>query len=516
MPDYRNIDLNLTPGLLTVNSSYAAKGRYIAGSNIRFFQRFPERIGGWHPFISASLGGPSRGVHAWSGPDGSRYMAFGTATHLWLMKDGALFDITPVGLTAGLVDAAPNTLVSGGWGSSGWGGIGWGGGNSIITSTAQPRTWRLANWGQDLVASYRGGPLYLWSAAGGTGVPAAQVANAPTVISDFWVSETNRYLIALGATGGAVAAGGGPMTVAWCDREAITTWAPTTTNTAGDKRLEIGSEIITSVDVRGGRLLFTDAAVYLARYIGPPFIFGIDKVGEGYDPPIGPNAAVARDGVGYWLGHQYVSSYNGAIQRVPCDVHDEVYGHLHRDQAHKVWAGLNRKHGEILWFYPDRRDGAENSRHVAVNSDGWSLGTLARTCWIDANVSVTSPVATDASGAIFLQEQGGIDGNGAPIAWELETGEVELEQGDLFMRVRKLIPDWERLSGSPTLELLPRRYPVEGAGANPARTMTLGVGKTSVRARGRSIRFRMSSSSTNNDFRLGVMRAAVRPDGARG
>lgn len=49
MPDYRNIDLNLTPGLLTVNSSYAAKGRYIAGSNIRFFQRVPERIGGGTP-----------------------------------------------------------------------------------------------------------------------------------------------------------------------------------------------------------------------------------------------------------------------------------------------------------------------------------------------------------------------------------------------------------------------------------------------------------------------------------
>lgn len=54
-----------------------------------------------------------------------------------------------------------------GWGAGTWGGGTWGNGQ---TSIQQPRLWSAQNFGQDLIAGYRGGPLYYWN--GTLGVPA--------------------------------------------------------------------------------------------------------------------------------------------------------------------------------------------------------------------------------------------------------------------------------------------------------------------------------------------------------
>lgn len=518
MADYTPIALKLAPGIVAADSAYAMKGRYVDGNNVRFYRGFPERIGGWSRLVQDKLDGPARGAHVWSDLTGQKYMAWGTANKLWLLKDTTLYDITPLGMPAGNVDAMPNTLVAGGWGTGGWGTGGWGGANEVLRSTVPPRQWILGNWGQDLVAAYRGGPLYMWTVAGGPGTRAAQIGGqAPAVVSDFFVSETNRYLVALGATGGGIAGGGDPMTVAWCDRENITVWTPTVTNTAGDKRLEIGTEIITSIDSRSGQLILTDAAAYIMRFIGPPYIWSITKAAEGHDPPVGQNAVISRDGIAYWIGYNAMTMFDGTIKQMDCDVRNVLYDNLDKVQAAKVYGGHIKRFGELVWLYPDLRDGTkENSRYIAFNQDGWSLGTMARTSWIDENLLTNNPVATAPDGTIYQHEIQGVDADGAALPWLLETGEIELGDGGQFMRTRKLIPDYQRIRGSHTVTILDRRYPQEGADVRTPVTMTPGLGRLSVRSRDRSIRMRWESNTLDNDFRMGVYRATVRGDGARG
>lgn len=500
--DYSLAPLQIAPGIVTSLSPYAAKGRYIAGDRVRFWQGEAEKIGGWIRAVPSSLEAPARGVHAWAGLDGKRYVAWGTFDKLWVMVDGVVHDVTPVGMPAGLINGQNSYA----WGQSTWGGAGWGG-TTYFNSPIQPRVWTLGNWGEDLVACWRGGPLYVWQASLGSGTPAAIVPAAPASILTFFVSEQNRYLVALGADD--------PMMIRWCSREDLTTWTPATSNTAGDKRLEIGSTIVASADTRLGQLVLTDAAAYTVRYIGPPFIFSVDKVSEGHDPPIGPNAIIAKNGTAFWMGPEHIFTYSGVIESVPCSVENEVYDNLNKDQAYKCVAGLNKKFGEVTFFYPDSRDGIENSRYASFNADGWSIGKVARTSWLDENVSTKYPIATDPTGNIYLHEVG-VDADGAALPFELESGEIEIGNGDEFIHVRKLIPDYARIAGSHAITIEARDYPQSDPRVKGPFIVAPGVKRISPRVRGRSMRFKISGDTLGSDFRLGRYRAEIRPDGGRG
>lgn len=51
-----------------------------------------------------------------------------------------------------------------GWGAGGWGMGGWGVGTAGSESL---RLWHMQNWGEDLVALFRGGPIYYWDSSSG-------------------------------------------------------------------------------------------------------------------------------------------------------------------------------------------------------------------------------------------------------------------------------------------------------------------------------------------------------------
>jgi len=117
------------------------------------------------------------------------YVTFSGATGTYATTFNAEYSITyvnansytitvPTALTAGTyggstVSAAYQTSVGpatqqplNGWGAGGWGSGVWGVG---ATSTSSLRLWTQNNYGEDLVFGYRGGAMYYWSAAGGTG-----------------------------------------------------------------------------------------------------------------------------------------------------------------------------------------------------------------------------------------------------------------------------------------------------------------------------------------------------------
>ena len=101
--------------------------------------------------------------------------------------------------------------------------------------------------------------------------PFPKCAVAPINNIGLIVTE-ERFIFALGS-------GGNPRKISWCDRENNTVWSPLATNEAGDYELQTSGEIQTAVRTRGQTLILTDVDSYTARYSGPPYIFGFERVG---------------------------------------------------------------------------------------------------------------------------------------------------------------------------------------------------------------------------------------------
>jgi hypothetical protein len=90
-------DLSLPPGLHGDDTTYAAKGRWGDGSNVRFRLGMAETIGGWESLTSDLLTGVCRTIFPWKDNGEVLNIAFGTHSKLQVWKGGGLYDITPYG-----------------------------------------------------------------------------------------------------------------------------------------------------------------------------------------------------------------------------------------------------------------------------------------------------------------------------------------------------------------------------------------------------------------------------------
>ncbi len=153
--------ITLPPGVVKNDSAFASKGRYIDSSFVRPWQGKMQKWKGWGNYFNIDFDEePARGGQVWNTLDGTTLSCFGTASKLWLIKEGVKYDITPQGYAAGLVDTAPGNS---GYGDGGYGSGPYGGGwDSVAGQGGYPRVWTFGRWGQDLVANPRGEEIYTW------------------------------------------------------------------------------------------------------------------------------------------------------------------------------------------------------------------------------------------------------------------------------------------------------------------------------------------------------------------
>lgn len=506
MANGQPIPLTLQPGLYTETTETDAKGRWTSGLNVRFWKGRPECVGGWRQITSAVISDVPRRAIVWRALDGTRFAAFGTPSTLELLYEDTLHDITPVGLSGDPL-ASVTTY---GFGDSTFGDAGPFGGGAAERSGYQAanehRIWIFANWGEDLLALVRDEEtVYHWPKEGAPPFTAiATLADAPSAI-DMFVSDEDRHLVLLGADGD-------PMLVQWASQETLDDWTPTATNTAGDKRLEVGNRIMGSVGTRFGRLILTDLAAYVMRYVGKPFIFSITKVAEKCGP-ISPTAIVAStDGRAYWMGLSGFWVFDGTVQQLDCDVQSAVFDALDTSKPFLVHSGTNTEFREITWSYPttDSADG-ECDRQVVLGTNGWWLSDIPRTTWTDTNALTQRPIATDAAGLIYEHDSVAGTGAGVDIEYTLTHNEIEIANGGSFAHVCKVIPDWQRLSGSDhNVTITVRDYPERAPTTKGPYALT--GDKKDIRARGREVSLTFSGSG---DFRMGEARIEVRPHGRR-
>tara|TARA_R110002073_G_scaffold160868_1_gene316481 strand:- start:4173 stop:5888 length:1716 start_codon:yes stop_codon:yes gene_type:complete len=438
------------------------------------------------------------------------------------------------------VNTGLNTTVTGtGWGAGPYSRGTWGSGTSIGGVEDILRLWSNDNFGEDLLINVRNGGIYYWDKSINTdpyarAVALSDVAGAdattPTIAKQVMVSDRDRHVLAFGCDPQDNIGVQDPLLIRFSDQENPLVWAAEATNTAGDLRLGTGSEIITAVETRQQILVFTDKSLHAIQYLGPPFTFGNSLISTNTTIS-SPLAAVAVDDMVYWMGEQDFYVYSGQVQKLPCSVRSYVFGNFNKSQSEKVTCGVNSSFSEVWWFYPSASSSTLD-RYVVFNyqENSWYYGELTRSSWTDRGIS-PYPIAAGLDGYLYYHEYGSDDGSSNPpsaIASYIESSQMSIGAGDSFVFLTKLIPDVTfegSVSPAPSVSMTleARSYPGAAYTSTKSSTVTRSAtvpveqftNEVMVRLRGRSFAFKINSSDTGVDWRLGTPRVALRPDGRR-
>jgi hypothetical protein len=430
--------------------------------------------------------------------------------------------------------------------------IGWGE-PAAPTIGTQLRTWTQTNFGQDLIFNPRNGPLYIWNVATNSNIYNRAVllgpgevivtstgnitldAYCPVVASAVLVSDASRFVIAFGCND-YVSTTQNPLLIRWSDQETYATWLPAATNQAGSYQLSDGSTIVAVIQTRQEILVLTDSAIYSMQYLGPPYVWGFQIMGDNISI-IGPNAAITVNNVTYWMGTDKFYMYTGRVETLPCSLWQYVFSDINLQQAFQICTGTNEGYNEIWWFYCSANSTTVD-KYVIFNhlERTWYYGTIARTAWCDSPIRAT-PMGAGYNGQLLYHENGNDDGSttpASPIEAYCQSSDFDIGAGHNFGFVWRIIPDIT-FDGSnvnaPSVVFTVR--PRQNPGANYGSTDLPSVASTQnytgqqtytvqtfteyayVRVRGRQMAFKISSDGLGVAWQLGSPRLDVRPDGRR-
>jgi hypothetical protein len=439
-----------------------------------------------------------------------------------------------------------------GWGTGSWSRGTWGSASTTSSVVLDPGSWSLDNFGQILIATVKNGKTFKWSPLNADPsaltTRATVVSGAPTRSVMSIVSERDRHLIVLGTE----TVIGDPtkqdkMFIRFSDQEDISDYTPTSINTAGTFRLDSGVKIVGAAKAKDYILILTDTSAYVMQFVGTPFTFSIRQVGSNCGA-IGQHAIKYVNGAVWWMGQAggfFV--YDGTVKALPCLVEDFVFTNkgnnlgINYNSGEIVYAGLNHLYSEINWFYP--KSGSEKiDRVVSYNYEEnvWTTGSMDRTSWADATL-YDNPYATkfNATGTpTFPTIQGVTNVNGASIYYAheignnevdstgaktaipafIQSGDFNLGEGEVFISMRRFVPDFKLLTGDAQITINLRDYPADGAVSSPLGPFTVNssTDKIDTRARSRFASLKIANTSTDQNWRFGTFRADVQPDGMRG
>jgi hypothetical protein len=323
------------------------------------------------------------------------------------------------------------------------------------------------------------------------------------------------------------------MLIRWSGQEDPYTWTPSITNQAGSLQLSHGSEIITAIQTRQEIAVFTDTALYSMQYVGPPFVWSSQLLGDNISIA-GPNAVALASGVVYWMGVDKFYMYDGRVQTLNCDLRRYIFQDFNALQNQQVYASTNEGFNEIWWFYCSV-DSTVIDRYVVYNylERVWYYGTMGRTAWLDSGL-LPYPIATTYNGKVVQHEDGVDDAEDPnavlPIAANISSSEFDIGDGHNFGFVWRILPDltFAGSSSSTTPQVTMTLYPLQNSGSGVTSTASASVVKSSsyviteqftgqiyTRARGRQMIFKIGSTQLGTTWQLGAPRIDIRQDGRR-
>ena len=244
--------------------------------------------------------------------------------------------------------------------------------------------------------------------------------------------------------------------VYWPSQETLSDWKPVDTNSAGYYDLATDGVLVCGLPTRGQTLLWTTTDIWTMTFIGGVLVFSFLRASNNCGI-IGQRAAIVLDTEAYWMGTRRFFGYAGFVKVLDCPVTDYVFNNFNWAQGAKVFAYANPQFGEVTWHYPSRA-AIECDRYVTYNyrEQHWTFGQLARVCGV-ARMPGTSgnPVLIGSDGKIYDHETGTVHGTDTPF---LESGPMQLGDGDRTMRVQRIVPD-DKTLGDVSLSLYGSMFP---------------------------------------------------------
>jgi len=540
---------------------------------------------------------PIRGLHSWRLSTGARYLAVGSTQSLRIW-DGSqssgvnapIYDITPSSVPAGAINfnSQDDFLIPGlGFGALEYGGddgvtnfddsTGSTSGGDVYGTPRYPSvdpdvrdpdafrdnysvTWSLDSFGDDLLALHSGeGTIWYWKASTASFNNTTQTATAPIALQDVTSSTSDcpshsntavlvtpeRHIMVLGPEGA-------HTKIQWASQESLTDWNPTLTNTAGDITIETKGRIIGGFKTRYGVLIFTTSDTWRTKFLGPPYVYGVERLTEGAGP-VGMKCIAGSADFVAWMSRGRFWSYTGGyIQELECSVADYVFSDINLDVEGLIAAGHNGDFGEIVWFYPKEGD-SYNTRYVTYSyrEKHWTTGELERSQW-EPSDALGFPVAAGVDGYLYRHEMDP-DTQSTPVPREstvtaptdvnglsgmesrviargvstdlhpnvadethlcfAETGAIEIGSGDQMMSVNQIISDTDTGDNGLRMQCVIADTPDE-TGVTQGPFTLENDGYTDCRFTGRQT-FLKVESPFDQEWRFGEVRFSAATSGRR-
>lgn len=421
-----------------------------------------------------------------------------------------------------------------GYGVGGYGVGGYGSGSTQIPTDGTPitaRDWTLDNFGQILIACPLNGPIYYYDPTGANQTAAIVGEQAPLFNDGIFVSMPQRQVVAWGSSFGLQQ---DPLLIRWSDIEDFSVWVATSTNQAGSYRLPSGSMIMSAMQAYQQGLFWTDLDLWAMQYIGPPFVYGFNKIGSNCGA-ISQKSSGQLNNIVYWMSQkQFFRMAGSGVEPLPCPIWDVIFQNLKAGNdpngipyTRRIRCAVNSQFNEITWYYPSASSTGENDSYVKynVNLNQWDFGELGRSAWIDQS-TLGPPIGAGTDNFIYQHETTNSFGSGnqqTSMLSVMQTGYFALSEADQLIFIDQIWPDmkWGTYSNGTNalvyITFFATNYPGDPPTQYGPYEMTQATEYISVRIRARLMSIQISSPDTpsqaNQFWRLGNIRYRFQADG---
>ena len=490
-----------------------------------------------------TVSSPIRALHIWVDQNSVERLGILCEEHLYVLEGpdqpgGAdqLRDVTPIG---GIVGPS-NTLTTGGYGNDPYGR------NPVAIPPfppniyGTPRTsrpdrrrigeiWRLANWGEDLVAmASSDGRLLRWIPGPDLPPPervtagpnvAEVVPNAPIGNRTFIVTAERHVML--------FAMDGNSNMFGWCSQENIEDWDfANVENTAGFYSIEPASRIVCAMAAQYSIIFWTVQGAYVVQYKALPYIYTYSYLGQ-HTAPLSGMAPVAYSGTVMWPAADGFWRFDGSmVQQVVCPVLDWFQQTYDEKATRAFMSGwFNGANSELWWCFPKKPEGSEpaaseNDTLIVHNfqEKWWSLGKLKRTCGVPGSILGFPLMAS--TNKIYRHERGWNYPDMPELPW-IRSGFVGVENGTVMATTRQILVDTDADLDTVSYQLFATKGRYKNA---PERTKSPKLpstrrlnaqGKIDYRISGRDFAVKMQMVA-HKPWSFGQGQVIVTPRGRRG
>lgn len=512
------VKLKLPPGFYHNGTDYTAAGRYVDGNLVRWHNDVIKTINGWQKRYDLAANTPAPPL--WS--DGLATEAARSCIVLSNLSSGVdvyigsnkkiyhisnsnvIADVTPAGFSPQPKDSTLNR----GYGIFRYGFGKYGSPRPSAQGKQNPVfSWGFAEWGEWPIACARGIATYPLVIKKTTDVDFITIPNSPKGTFDVIVTD-ERFAMTFGKTTD-------QRLVEWSDQEDYLTWDPAIiTKQTGNRRLAGTGRLVCGVKALGQILILGENDAFSCQYVGPPYVYGFNRVGDKCGV-IGAEAVAVTQTFAAWIGAKSFWIFDGSVKQLPCDVLDYYLRDRDDNQKSKTHAFAVSDYSEVWWLYQSTSSETNDvDSYIVFNhaKNVWYYGRIDRTVGVD-NDPLEYNMMISPYGYIYDHEVTGANYDGA--VPYITTGPLETESGDRLMACSYVYPD-EYADGSVLMELNVRdmpKDPVRFRRQFDISRIAPGVGISTQGIMGRDIRMKLYSAETNAQWMIGDFRIST-PGGA--